>query len=557
MKTKLNTLFLLLLLLIFLNPSIVAQDCDAPIAQTELNFNSVKAGLLQGGSLWWDGSHGKYIFPYHQDGPEVSALFAGGFWLGGIDPGGNLKLVASTYGLGNGNSSYFAGPLDENGQTNLSNCTNWDRFFTVYKGEIDAFKNDWQDNGVLDNPIPPSLRGWPAIGNPHFLEYSGFSLPDQQLAPFHDTNNDGIYNPSDGDYPATKDASQATWWVFNDSGNSPQKPLNSTPVTAEVQVMAYAYSGCNISLDNSTFYDVKLIHKAIEPLDSAYFSLWVDPDLGCHTDDFMGCIPEEKMAIIYNEDAVDGTTGCNCDLGVNSYCEEIPIIGIKVMEDFNEDGMGNGLSSFLIMGYNLPPTQAPPNTIQEYYNLMTGHWLDGSPILDPDGNEVQFQYPGNPADPEQWSLCTDEAPPADRRFLMNFGPFNLDPGQIKEMTFAVIGVENVAHPCPSITPLTDAVEEINEYLDDLTADEDIIVDNNIISFSPNPLTDVSFIKVKNEDLSITGIQVFNAKGTLVVSENSLYQKEYVLKKQNLAPGMYFYKINTTSNKIGTGKFIVQ
>ena len=66
---------------------------------------------------------------------------------------------------------------------------------------------------------------------------------DFYLAPFYDYNDDGVYNPNDGDYPKydldsefdcsdpTNRAARAIfgdinyWWVFNDKGNIHPKPM--------------------------------------------------------------------------------------------------------------------------------------------------------------------------------------------------------------------------------------------------------------------------------------------------------------------------------------------
>ncbi len=202
MKTKQSTLFLMLIIFISGIPLSYSQNCDFPTAQIDLTANNVRARMLQGGSLWWDGSDGKYIFPDELNGASpVSALFAGGIWIGGIDDGGNLKLSANTYGWSQGQTDFWPGPLSDNGTTDQPTCALWDRFFVVTQVDIASFKADWQDNGILDNPIPLTLLGWPAYGNPFFSATQGFQLPlgKTRLAPFCDNDSDGLYNREAGD----------------------------------------------------------------------------------------------------------------------------------------------------------------------------------------------------------------------------------------------------------------------------------------------------------------------------------------------------------------------
>ena len=87
-------------------PANYREDCVAAEAQIDQSINNVRARLLTGGDVWWNGSdEGRYIVPKVTPGsgvPERSSIFAGAVWLGGFDPGGNLKLAAQTYSQGGG-----------------------------------------------------------------------------------------------------------------------------------------------------------------------------------------------------------------------------------------------------------------------------------------------------------------------------------------------------------------------------------------------------------------------------------------------------------------------
>ena len=106
-------------------------NCDPAVAQIDQAINNVRARLLTGGDVWWDGSDGRYVVPKVPAGqPEVSSIFAGGVWLGGIDPAGNLKLAAQEFGRSSGDADFWPGPLDPIlGSTTQEICSKWDRFF--------------------------------------------------------------------------------------------------------------------------------------------------------------------------------------------------------------------------------------------------------------------------------------------------------------------------------------------------------------------------------------------------------------------------------------------
>ena len=109
------------------------ENCDNAVLQIDQAINNVRARLTTGGDVWWDGDDGRYVVPKVPAGvPEVSSIFAGAVWLGGVDPAGNLKVAAQTFGRARGNFDFFTGPIDpDDGTTTQEVCANWDRFFRV------------------------------------------------------------------------------------------------------------------------------------------------------------------------------------------------------------------------------------------------------------------------------------------------------------------------------------------------------------------------------------------------------------------------------------------
>ncbi len=67
-----------------------AMGCTAPTSSFDISVNNVKARLMNGGDMWWDFNNAAYEIP---KGGGVSSLFAGAIWIGGIDGGGQLKLL--------------------------------------------------------------------------------------------------------------------------------------------------------------------------------------------------------------------------------------------------------------------------------------------------------------------------------------------------------------------------------------------------------------------------------------------------------------------------------
>ncbi|MEM9548603.1 MAG: hypothetical protein AAGA77_21635 [Bacteroidota bacterium] len=483
-------------------------DCQPSTASYCMEINNVRAGLLAAGDMWWDLQNGKYIVPKPAQGfPEVSSIFASGIWIGGVDPNGAIKLAGVTYRNGD-NTDYYSGPLDQNGQTDLEKCSDWDRHFVV-KGDnirlhLSQFQESQQQGIEYDcDLIPDDVKYWPARGNPYFNEEFDFELPDQNLADFWDQNGDGIYNPCNGDHPITSQrgcenygqfADEIVFWMFNDNGG-PHRLSLATPIQMEVQAHAFAFVTTD-ELNDMTFYKFKLLNKASDDIRDCYFGLWVDPDLGCSEDDYIGCDVSRSLAYVYNEDDEDGSPGSSCPGGINTYGENIPLVGIDLFRGprgpkvFKRDQDGNilqdengnkilldptpgtgeqdtivelGMSSFTYQNRgvsNPPEATRDPEIDFEFYNILQGKWKDGTPItfggsgFDPaSADTVKYVFSDEPGDPFGWSMCTADLPFDDRRFVMATGPLLLQPGAVNEMVLGVPFVPDIDYPCPSIQRL--------------------------------------------------------------------------------------------------------
>ncbi len=478
-------------------------NCNQATQGTDLDINNVRARLLNGGDMWWDLNKGKYIVPKVPLGqPEVSSIFAGSVWLGGKDPGGNLKMACQLYRSASAND-FWPGPLDPNtGQVDQATCKLWDKFFRVSGANIRKHKANAEFHKLRGEPYPPEeipkdVKGWPARGNAYFQEINDFALPNtnQGLALFFDTNQDGEYQPEDGDYPvidvkgcpATTFPDEMIFWIYNDAGNS-HTQTKASPIQMEVQVQAFGYSTQD-ELNDMTFYRYKLINRAVEEIDSTFFAIWIDPDLGCSDDDYIGCDtvfvkidtcnyedadgnPKVKyrnrrrdLMYVYNQDAVDGISGCNCSVNgsnTNTYCNNVPILGVDYFRGpLDEDGCELGMNSFV---YWLRESNiggmTDPGVDVEFYNYLTGSWKDGTPFtIGGSGynlgstNRTNFALGSPPNDPNGWSMCTANLPKGDQRTLQASGPFSLGPGKVNELIVGVPWVPNIQYPCPDLEPL--------------------------------------------------------------------------------------------------------
>ena len=109
-----------------------AAACAPSTALRDLDWNNVSALIETGGSLWQDRANGRSHYFVPKEG-NVSVLFAGSLWMGGISPDQQLKMAAVLYRY-DGND-YWPGPLTNDGSaaTNDAVCQQWDRFTISYR----------------------------------------------------------------------------------------------------------------------------------------------------------------------------------------------------------------------------------------------------------------------------------------------------------------------------------------------------------------------------------------------------------------------------------------
>ena len=238
-----------------------------------------------------------------------------------------------------------------------------------------------------------------------------------------DYNENGIYDPGNGDYPwydflQQIDCSQRRredvvplygdqtyYWIFNDKGNV-HSESQGEPLGMEIRAQAFVFS-TNDEVNNMTFYNYVLINQGTQTLTETYFAQWVDSDLGGHVDDYVGCDVERGLGYSYNGDQFDEATGYSIGYGLNP-----PAMGVDFFEGpyQDADGVDNpltdvftdaidslgipyegigigygdgvvdneryGMRKFLYYNWNYG-NNGQPTTSTHYYNYMRGFWKNG------------------------------------------------------------------------------------------------------------------------------------------------------------------------------------
>ena len=501
--------------------SLKMADCVPPSGYRQFDLNNVRFGLETAGQLWMNrpgGSIADYEVP---KGSGIHSLFAGGLWMGGITSTTNaIKVSAVTFRQGG--TDFWPGPLNETTATVESEtCDEYDRHWLIKRKDVEIHRLWFERQKLVSEGLAPE-----AILSEDPFE-NGYSIPDyfydypainlnplaqRELAPYFDANGDDFYDPEDGDYPGydLRDEIDCTakcatdpiplfgdetlWWVFNDNGGI-HTEFGGEAIGMEVRAQAFAFTS-NDEINNMTFCNYTLINRGNQTLEQTYFGQWVDPDLGCGNDDFVGCDVQRGLGYCYNGDSEDE----NC-AGQNGYGIQPPAVGIDFFEGpfqdadqrdnpdttdiaiaINESGIpyeglgigygddiGDpafcsdpnccdnerfGMRKFVYYNNSNAAVNGDPDIDVHVYNYLRGIWKNGQRMTwGGDGTiatntPTDYMFPGD-TDPLGWAtggveLATnwteeeEENTPADRRFLQSAGPFTLDPGEFNNITVGVV-----------------------------------------------------------------------------------------------------------------------
>lgn|GEM_PF-1630628 len=346
------------------------------IALQNIDANSINMWVQRDGRFARDPFPPRYAGFEWPSGGGVTSIYASGVWVG-AQVNGDYRSAIAEY-----DAEFQAGPIKSDGS--LTDPGN--QKYRVYK--IQAGDNA---NSNVD------YAEWPLdLGALVKSDGTPLLLGDQTL--FH---------------------------VYNDL--NPDAHLDGAgPLGLEVHQTTFALDAPGV-LSNTVFVGFKIINKSSDIWDDTYLTLWCDPDVGDAYDDFVGIDTIRNMAYAYNGDNIDEANAFN-----SGYGNQAPAIGYKILKGSFYTKPIQAFS-FYTNGVDYPFHD--PSEPEEYYNSMQGRLLDGSYRIDPHtGQTSVFPFSGNPESGSGWV----DSEPGDRRFLMSTGPFDLDPGQSRDLLAAII-----------------------------------------------------------------------------------------------------------------------
>lgn len=404
--------------------------------------NNIRTVINPGGDMFWDLEDAYFQVPFIDPG-SPGTFHSGALWLSGTNDQMELSVSANIY-RNNSRFDYIPGPVFQPGEAPDSlTCQLWDKVWTVTRTQILRHIEDASD-GTVESP-DPAIFSWPGIGNMHFEEYNGFEMPvgRTRFAPFADLNQNTIYEPGLGEYPtiggehADIIAEQISWCVFNDL-SEPVYRFGKRPLGVEIRLCTYGmYCTDNDLINRTLFMQYEIENRSGVPYEDVKTGLFLDPDLGCYADDYVGSWPAQNAVFAYNADSLDGTDSILCPSFsglIPTYQAKPPVQSLVILN--------GSLSAFMTFGS--AAETSPPVAAGKYYHYLSGRWRDGTHLsfgedgYDPNNPDTVFHaFSGNPLEPGSWSMSQKQYPFGDRTMLtaMQIGNLGIDSTFAFEVAF--------------------------------------------------------------------------------------------------------------------------
>ncbi len=399
-----------------------------------VNINNISALIGPYGALFHDFKleDGHYEFP---KGSGNNTLFWLTFYLKGADIHQN-KYLSGLFNSITDNISdyylpgYFPGPVSLPESYTTEYDVDWRKVWKLNRYEINNHIANWKNTGYQ---IPENIRTWPGDGDVSKGQAT-------HLAPYHDYNANGIYDPENGDYPIIR-GDQAIYSIFNDirhdhTGNG------TLGMSAEFHCMVYGFiTPDDEAINNTVFINCLIYNRSLLTYNPLQFSIYADNDIGNSYDDYVGCDTLLNAAIAYNDEFDEIVDGFG--YGAHPPAQSIVLLNTK-MKGFSDETYDRPYSFPILFN---------PSYVEEVSNKMDGFWIDGAPIIDngcghpscAEGNITRFAFPGDPSNPESWSMPQASIPAADRALIMNANPVSeWGPGEAFCIDFALTTAQDEA-----------------------------------------------------------------------------------------------------------------
>jgi len=552
---------------------------SAPVygqAHDYLNINKVNARINASASLFNSPSPTTASYEVPKGSGEFT-MHTLGLWVYASDQN-NLEYLSAEKYAGDGRD-FAPGPLRPGtADTDSATSAYFDRIWKVNRFDIENFRTHFANGSIGQGyEIPASILSWPGNGP------SGYA---GTLAPFEDVNNDGSYNPEDGDYPKIK-GDQMLWWVVND--RTVQRSSGGTSLGIEVQFSAYAFindtiSGNDSLINYTTFLETRIINRSSNQYSSFRVGTFCDMDVQSGFNDYMGTCVDQNTVYAYNSSQAQGS-------------EAATALRLLQAQVFLHDSVltagapaSAGLAGSICLQNVLSPI-SDPTDLSGYTNLMNGSWKDSSPVLFGDNGYLTFpgaltttyMYPGS-SDPTFKStggadpgfIWTPQTPApgasaplsgSDIRILGRLGNYTLNSGDtyVFETAYFTL-LSDSSSGNSALTPLACVSAELVQSwydtrnfpssLDLTTLSEEVHTAGNDTQLTLWPVPAREQLTVELPANSNWNISILNMSGQQILQGSYADTKQVQLPLQGIKAGIYIVRAQNKEGKTYNGKIVI-
>ncbi|HNQ68985.1 MAG TPA: T9SS type A sorting domain-containing protein [Bacteroidales bacterium] len=479
-----------------------------------LDRNQIKAMISSDGTLFNTSENGNQSPCFEvPKGLGINSIYSAKLWIAGLDDIGKLRFSARTYSY---LQDYYFGPIADD----YSSSAYKNRYNRVWKVNLSEIQYHIENFENPDYEMPESFMNWPAKGDISNGEA-------ENLAPYYDFNNNGNYDPDNGDFPLIR-GDQAIYFIYNDGR------ANESKTGLEIHGMAYCYNpSLGSVLPQTVFVNYRLINRSSHNYHDLYAGMWTDFELGYSDDDLFGSDSINQMMYVYNADNYDGNLDTIPFEGI--YGSTPPVQGVVML---NKEVYASVVVDCCF-----------ENIDTVVYNYLKGLWFNGQPMVI---NEIITNYyaSGYPENGTGWISYAGYT-----RALISAGPYSLNKNEEICVDVAFPYARDFAgNNLTSLALLREKAEALVGFYDNtgFTCGYDPSAIQNYLSESvdvycyPNPSTGIVNIDMSDIGETQKIITVISSDGKLV---NKVQTSDTIYNVKFLAKGLYLIVVESSGKRI--------
>ncbi|MEZ5146292.1 MAG: hypothetical protein R2759_04185 [Bacteroidales bacterium] len=383
-----------------------------------LDINNINARFNCFGNHFEDYIKGDETF-YVPANTNKRSCGSNALWFAGLDENGTVHASAEMERI-NG-KEFSHGPVSN--QYDSLFDVRWYHAWKLNRSDIEFHQANWWKPGYV--PLDDILT-WPGNGDTDNGQLD-------QIAPFFDLNENGIYEPMLGDAPHIK-GDQAVYFVYNDVREE-QHFTQGENVGVEVHGMAYGY---DMPEDSALWNTIFVHYDIINRFNINYHDFSVGNttyiDLGFDLDNYIESDVQNSMYFAFNGSEIDGDTFSPEYYGYHPPAQGVILLGGPYLDDDGADNprfdnLGNPLCDYSFNGLNFGdgiidnerygmtnflmsrdlPWYGNTYTDIECYHALNSIWKDHTHLLFGKNGHVSASAPG----PEAKYFCPRNSDPVN------------------------------------------------------------------------------------------------------------------------------------------------